>query len=200
MTSATNDSEKKILDAAKTVFEEFGFSGARMQQIADEAGISKASLHYYFRNKENLFERIFDETMQDFMAIVSTWDNVTENWEVKLRRFIVDFFEFLKTNSLLFILREINRNPELLKRKKPKPKAGFISYFENLKAEGTIRKSTNVPLAYIFLHSLCSYPLLNRSLFKRITQMNDSDFDTFMDEYPSNVADLLIDMIKKNKN
>jgi len=177
MTLLQTDAEKKILEAAKKVFELSGFNGARMQQIADEAGMSKAALHYYFRSKENLFERIFNETMDDFMVIVSTWDNVTENWEVKLRRFIIDFFIFLKTNSLLFILREINRNPELLinKHKKTKGKAGFITYFENLKTTGAI-KNINVPLIYIFLHSLCSYPILNRTLFKMTTKMNEEKY------------------------
>ena len=55
--------EKKILDAAKKVFETQGYSGARMQQIADEAGISKASLHYYFRSKENLLVSFIVKTM-----------------------------------------------------------------------------------------------------------------------------------------
>jgi TetR/AcrR family transcriptional regulator len=201
MSSTASDSEKKILDAAKKVFEEYGYNGARMQQIADEADISKASLHYYFRNKENLFDRIFDETMSDFMMIVSTWNNVTEEWDMKLRNFIIEFFTFLRTNSLLFILREINRNPELLNRKKPKSKSktGFIIYFENLKAGGII-KNINVPLIYIFMHSLCSYPLLNSSLFKRTTGMNDAEFDTFMNEYPGHVADFLVEALKKNKH
>jgi AcrR family transcriptional regulator len=199
MTNLT-EPEKKILDAAKKVFEDYGYNGARMQQIADEAGISKASLHYYFRSKENLFDRIFDETMSAFMVIVSTWNNETEEWESKLRKFIVEFFVFLKTNSLLFILREINRNPELLNRKKPnaKKKAGFISYFENLKSTGIIR-DVNIHLIYIFMHSLCSYPLLNSSLFKRTTGLSDKDFEAFMDEYPGHVADFLINAIKKTK-
>ena len=47
--------EEKILTAAKKVFLTRGMDGARMQDIADEAGINKALLHYYFRSKEKLF-------------------------------------------------------------------------------------------------------------------------------------------------
>jgi len=43
--------EEKILEAAKKVFVNKGMAGARMQDIADEAGINKALLHYYFRSK-----------------------------------------------------------------------------------------------------------------------------------------------------
>ena len=55
--------EERILDAAKKVFISKGMSGARMQDIANEAGINKALLHYYFRSKDKLFEVIFLETV-----------------------------------------------------------------------------------------------------------------------------------------
>ena len=76
--SELTEPEKKILEAAKRVFEKHGFDGARMQQIADETGISKASLHYYFRSKEKLFDLIFEETMAEFLALVSTWEDDSE--------------------------------------------------------------------------------------------------------------------------
>lgn len=195
--SNLSDSEKKILDAAKKVFELHGYSGARMQQIADEAEISKASLHYYFRSKENLFDRIFDETMSDFMELVSTWNDDTEHWEEKLRKFIGQFFEFMKTKALLFILGEIGRNPDLLlSRRKSKVKAKFISYFENLQEAGKI-KPNDMHIIYIFMHSLCSYPLLNAPLFQITTGLNKHDFELLMKNYPNTVADLLINLLKK---
>ena len=49
--------EQQILDAAKTVFQAKGMDGARMQEIADAAGINKAMLHYYYRSKEMLFKQ-----------------------------------------------------------------------------------------------------------------------------------------------
>jgi TetR/AcrR family transcriptional regulator len=49
----------KIFRAATQVFEEKGYSGARMQEIADRAGINKALLHYYFRSKDQLFMAVF---------------------------------------------------------------------------------------------------------------------------------------------
>lgn len=199
--SELTEPEKKILDAAKKVFELHGYSGARMQQIADEAGISKASLHYYFRSKENLFERIFDETMSDFMELVSTWNDDSEHWEDKLRKFISEFFVFLKTRSLLFIIGEINRNPDLLanRRKKSKPKAKFITYFENLQEVGKIKPS-NMYVVYIFMHSLCAYPILNARMFQMTTGMNNHDYEQFMNNYPNMVADLLINALKKGLN
>ena len=51
--------ETGILNAAKRIFQQKGMEGARMQEIADEAGINKALLHYYYRSKQLLFEAVF---------------------------------------------------------------------------------------------------------------------------------------------
>ena len=55
------DTENRILTAARTVFVRRGTSGARMQEIAEEAGVDQALLHYYFRSKERLSEAVFTE-------------------------------------------------------------------------------------------------------------------------------------------
>lgn len=62
--------ERKILEAAKRVFGRKGLDGARMQEIADEAGLNKALLHYYFRSKDNLFRAVFREVFQSFFPAV----------------------------------------------------------------------------------------------------------------------------------
>ena len=51
--------EERILAAARKVFTTKGMAGARMQDIANEAGINKALLHYYYKDKDKLFETIF---------------------------------------------------------------------------------------------------------------------------------------------
>jgi AcrR family transcriptional regulator len=53
------DTEAQILEAAHRVFLRRGTAGARTQEIADEAGVNKALLHYYFRTKERLAEAVF---------------------------------------------------------------------------------------------------------------------------------------------
>ena len=48
MTEQEKSTEEVIFDAAQKVFIEKGFNGARMEEIAKEASINKALLHYYF--------------------------------------------------------------------------------------------------------------------------------------------------------
>ena len=61
MHSLHSETETHILDAARKVFVQNGFDGTTMQMIADESGINKALLHYYFRSKDRLFEAVFIE-------------------------------------------------------------------------------------------------------------------------------------------
>ncbi len=56
-----NDTEERILKAAETEFFTKGFDGARTTSIAERAGVTHAMLHYYFRSKALLFERVVNQ-------------------------------------------------------------------------------------------------------------------------------------------
>src|SRR5437867_12787219 len=63
--------EQRVLDAAHVVFLRRGTAGARMQNIAAEAGVNQALLHYYFRSKARLSEAVFQRAaMQLFPAVI----------------------------------------------------------------------------------------------------------------------------------
>lgn len=62
------DNEAIILPAAERVFARFGFRGATMQQIADAAALPKANLHYYFGNKQNLYLRVLENILDDWLS------------------------------------------------------------------------------------------------------------------------------------
>src|SRR5688572_31479086 len=55
------ETEQRILEAARAVFIRRGTAGARMQEIAAEAGVNQALLHYYFRTKDRLAQAVFRE-------------------------------------------------------------------------------------------------------------------------------------------
>ena len=62
------DTETRILSAAREVFTRAGTAGARMQDIAREAGVNQALLHYYFRSKQALADRVFREAAATLFA------------------------------------------------------------------------------------------------------------------------------------
>lgn len=62
------DNEAIIIPAAERVFARYGFRGTTMQQIADAAALPKANLHYYFGNKQNLYLRVLERILEDWLA------------------------------------------------------------------------------------------------------------------------------------
>src|SRR6478736_10462542 len=71
--SRDRDTEQRILDAAHVVFIRRGTAGARMQEIAEEAGVNQALLHYYFRSKERLAQAVFQQLASRlFPALIQT--------------------------------------------------------------------------------------------------------------------------------
>src|SRR6476646_2569253 len=67
------ETEQRILDAARAVFVRRGTAGARMQEIAREAGVNQALLHYYFRSKERLSTAVFQQIARGiFPALAQT--------------------------------------------------------------------------------------------------------------------------------
>ncbi|MFM2485331.1 TetR family transcriptional regulator C-terminal domain-containing protein [Celerinatantimonas yamalensis] len=59
--------ENLILAAAERIFSQYGFKGTTMAQIAEEAGLPKANLHYYFSSKKNLYLHLLDRIMNEWL-------------------------------------------------------------------------------------------------------------------------------------
>ncbi|MFT4805597.1 MAG: TetR/AcrR family transcriptional regulator, partial [Psychroserpens sp.] len=121
------NTEHQILEAAKKVFQLKGMDGARMQEIADEAGINKAMLHYYFRNKEMLFTAVFINAFSMMAPHLNRILNDESSIEEKIRHFTHDHLSFIMEHPYLpkFIIQELNRNPDFVMNMKAK--TGFPS-------------------------------------------------------------------------
>lgn len=197
MTLST-ESERKILDAARLEFEKKGYNGTRMQKIADTAGISKASLHYYFRSKDNLFKKIFDEAVEEYLPLVNTWTNDSLTWEDKVLRFTDEFMKFNQRGNMLFIIREINRKPDLITDRMNQSKSPnrFVAYFEQVMKEKKIRQE-DVRILYIILQSICCFPAMNKQMFQKTLRLSDKQYAELMNGYGKAAANFFINAIKK---
>lgn len=108
--------EEKIFNAAFQEFIEKGFEGARMQAIADRAGINKALLHYYYRTKEKLFEAIVPQIIKQLPIGINNVLEKNTTFETKIEEIVHLYISFLKNNPRIvnFVLRELLTNPERL--------------------------------------------------------------------------------------
>jgi TetR/AcrR family transcriptional regulator len=186
MDNTGSGTEKKILEAAKKVFHERGFDGARMQEIADEAGVNKALVHYYYRNKANLFSSVFKDALQDIFSRLSGIAGKNISLEEKIRLIFNDYISFLQKNSFipLFILAEMQRNPEKLthifKSAGISPSAIFEKMKDSFREESIAEKDYRN--FFINVLSLCIFPFAAKPVLKAIFGFSEKGYAQFIEE------------------
>jgi TetR/AcrR family transcriptional regulator len=195
--------EEKILAAAKKVFTTKGMAGARMQDIADEAGINKALLHYYFRSKEKLFEVIFFEAAQKlFPKINLIFESDMPLFE-KIENFAEQYITMMSENPYLplFVLNEVSKEPEIFikkiwgKQNMPHPEK-FLVQIEREVKNRTIKKISPLHLL-INLISLSVFPFVAKPMIQFTLGLDEMQFKNVMEQRKKEVAKFIIDSIKK---
>jgi len=176
--------EQRILEAAEDVFMHEGFAGARMQQIADKAGINKAMLHYYFRSKDKLFELILQYKMRQFLPqITAALRDDSLTFFDKLDRFIMAYLGMLRKNTRLplFIISAINRNPELMASFNLKVGREIAEMMQQEIKKGHI--SPVHPQQFVLtLIGMCIFPFLARPIFRSVFELSNDDYDHLIAE------------------
>ena len=195
--------EEKIFEAATIVFEEEGLSGARMQSIADRAGINKALLHYYFRTKDHLFEAVFTKLAKKmFMKFNPIFEN-NLSLEEKIRFFFKEHISFMQQNPKLpgFILNEINHNPQRIQKliKNIEFKNLWLKILEQHKDELYKYNITEETLPQIMttIASLSVFPFAAKGILEVIFENMGVDFDKYIEMRKNFAADFVIKAITK---
>jgi AcrR family transcriptional regulator len=174
----TLSTEQKIIEAAESVFMEDGYAGARMQQIADKAGINKAMLHYYFRSKDKLFELVFRHKMKQFVPqITHTLQDEQIPFLDKLDRFVMIYLEMLRKNPSLplFILSTMNRNPDLMVNFKQEVGQTIVRVMLAEIKKGNIRP-VDPHQFMLTLVGMCIFPFLARPVFAGIFNLDQKAY------------------------
>lgn len=202
---AENDklTEDRIFEAATLVFEEKGMAGARMQNIADRAGINKALLHYYFRTKDHLFDAVFAKLAQKmFMKFAPIFEEDL-SLEDKIRFFFREHITFLQKNPKLpgFILNEINHNPQRIKKlmKNIDFRNIWLTILDHHKDElykYNITEET-IPQIMTTIASLSVFPFAARGIFEVVFNNIGVDFDKYIEERKVFAAEFVIKAITK---
>src|SRR5690554_2974842 len=198
------DTEEQILSAAETVFQKKGMDGARMQEIADEAGINKALLHYYYRSKQLLFEAVFSSAFSLLAPQINKILNDDSSIEDKVRNFTNNYISFISKHPYLpnFIIQELNRNPKFFEKIQQNSAFPTFDKFENqvaLEVEQGILKPTDGKQLFINIISMNIFPFIATPLIKGLTQVDDKGFQDLMEARKNALSDFIIDAIKLKK-
>jgi len=193
--------ENNILNAAKEIFQKKGMAAARMQEIADEAGINKAMLHYYYRSKELLFEAVFKSAFSMLAPQLNEIINADTSIFDKIRNFSSNYIAFVIKHPYLpnFIIQELNRNPDFVKKLVAEKNFPNISKFKqqvNEKVEEGIIKPIKAEQLFINIISLNIFPFIGAQLLKGFVNVNDEAYKQLMEDRKTEVADFIINAIK----
>jgi AcrR family transcriptional regulator len=201
MKTKDTTTESEILKAAKRIFQRKGMIGARMQEIADEAGINKAMLHYYYRSKQILFEAVFKRAFSLLAPQLNEVMNSDDSICDKIKNFTHNYISFVIKHPYLpnFIIQELNRNPEFVKNLMNEKHFPTIEKFRNQVnakvTEGVIRPIKAEQL-FINIMALNIFPFIAAPLLKGFVNANDTEYKQLLEARKTEVADFIINSIK----
>ena len=189
------DTETRILDAAHTVFMRRGTAGARMTEIAREAGVNHALVHYYFRSKQRLAEAVFRRAIGQFFPVMICVFASDAPLEEKVRLVAAAQIDMLLKNRYLpgYLLAELNHYPERAEQllsvmsgtTPANVRARLLGtlgkQLEEAAGSGAIRAIR--PQEFVLnLVSMVVYPFAARPLVMAIMGMDDATFTAVMEE------------------
>lgn len=181
-----------------------GTAGARMQEIAAEAGVNQALVHYYFRSKDRLAATVFKEAASRLIPAVMQLFGSDATLEEKVERFVHLYLDTVRQSPFLpaYIVAELHQQPERLTALidsagvSPRLVAGEVlerlgAQLREAAADGTIR-----PIApeqfFVSLLGLSVMPFLLRPLLHTVLGMDDEAFGRFLDERRAELPGLIL--------
>lgn len=195
------ETERKILDAAHAVFVRRGTAGARTQEIADEAGVNKALLHYYFRSKEGLAEAVFRRAIGTMMPVIFAVIGSELPIEEKVRTIVDRQLTFLSGHPYLpgYVIGELTHRPERMQKifaeRGPPPLDRLAAQIDEGVAAGTLRPITAQELV-VNLMSLIFFPFAARPMLEVVLGMGGGAFDDFLQARRARLVDFYLNAIR----
>ena len=202
------DTEQRILQAARSVFVRRGTSGARMQEIAAEAGVNQALLHYYFRSKQRLAEAIFREAAGRLIPAVMRLLGSDAPLEQKVEGFVHLYIDTVREQPFLpgYILAELHQHPERVKGLQEaiglQPATVAKTLLTKLRAQledgakaGTLRRIAPEQFV-VSLLALTVFPFAARPVLELAIGMNDDAFARFLDQRRAELPGFIVNMLR----
>jgi AcrR family transcriptional regulator len=188
---AKADAKTRILDAADAIFVRRGIDGARMQEIADHAGVNKALLHYYFRSKADLARAVWLRIASSFVPGIFQMMASDLPLDDKIDRFVEAYHAKLTRHPYLlaYIVSEAARHSDVvgdfLSAERRQAARRMIAKLREQIAERAALKKVAAPSAEQFFVTLvgsCLFPFAARPMLAELLGLGAKAFDGFMDE------------------
>ena len=197
--------EARILAAAKDEFASNGFYGARMQAIADAAGVNKAMLHYYFRSKENLYGLAILSALRNI--ITQVWGVWTLDGPIHSRvENVIDIFvdNYAHNPGLLkMILREVVEGGDRFRKAfgEIRDRYPFMPDFSPKEMRARIASELGIPsdeIAHFMVNliGMCLMSFISPLLLETVADYEIQDFDKYLDQRRAAIKAMVLAYIK----
>ena len=196
MSVVAESTESQILNSAREVFIAKGLDGARMQEIADHAGINKALLHYYFRTKEKLFEAVFTEVAANLFPAIKQVLSAELAIKEKITFFVKVYLTGIRENPFIpsFVINTLNSNPDrflkLIVKTGIDPRM-LQKQIDAEAAQGLIRP-VKVEHLVVNIIAMCIFPFVARPIVQNIFDMNDGDYQQYLETRQNEITDFVL--------
>ena len=194
--------EERIIEVAKSLFMEKGYSDTSMSEIAEKVGINRPGLHYYFRTKDKMFNAVFGMIV---MSVVPKFQNIILQKDLpiatRVEKVIDVYYQMLQKNPYLplFILREMNRDINFLFN--AFRSLDVANFFEGLKTslqeEMANGKLKQVPLRIVFFtfYSALIFPFISRNLIS-LEMLNENEtFEELLAEWKPYIVKQMVNLL-----
>mgnify|MGYP001111308001 CR=1 FL=1 len=212
-----DQTETRILRAARAVFVRRGTAGARMQEIAHEAGVNQALLHYYFRTKERLADAVFRNIAGRIAPTIAVLLASDATLEQKVERFVHLYIDNVREHPFLpaYVIAELHHHPERLKSLVASARvdqdgdfvaasitplarqvlAKLGSQLDERAANGTMRQVS--PEQFLVdLVALCVIPFVVQPVLESVLGMDGDAFQLFLDERRKRLPAFILDALR----
>lgn len=194
--------EERIIEVAKSLFMEKGYSDTSMSEIAEKVGINRPGLHYYFRTKDKMFNAVFGMIV---MSVAPKFQNIILQKDLpiatRVEKVIDVYYQMLQKNPYLplFILREMNRDINFLFN--AFRSLDVANIFEGLKTslqeEMANGKLKQVPLRIVFFtfYSALIFPFISRNLIS-LEMLNENEtFEELLAEWKPYIVKQMVNLL-----
>jgi AcrR family transcriptional regulator len=203
------DTERRILDAAHTVFLRTGTAGARMQEIAKEAGVNSALLHYYFRSKDRLAEAVFLRAAAQLLPVVAGVLASGQPLPDKVKAVVeIEHDRLARTPYLpAYIISELAHHPERITQlvsaltgSQPETLGRRLLRVVGDQIAEEVRTGRMRPIApeqfLVNLISLCIFPFAARPMISALMGLDDKSFGRFIRERRETLPDFVLNAVR----
>jgi len=185
--SETPQTEILIKETAKRIFFQKGLLNATTQQIADEAGVNRALIHYYFRSRDVLFKKVLEEAVGETRTKIDSIFESDEPFKSKISKYLDVFIdrnaEFPYIQN--FIITEIMQDPEKMKEHFSRKRNHMLKHIVtplNKEIENGNMKPIDPEHFIVNMMSMCSYPLVAKPFIQNMFSYDDKMYRKFLKE------------------